>query len=77
VTAGTNQLQFVTLDAVNQKPVGLNVALPEAFPVPDQRVISIPFVERLTSGQRNDNGLQFRQTSALPLKSLDVAPKLR
>ncbi len=36
-----DQLQLIALDAVNQKPIGLDVELPIPLPISSQRVVAI------------------------------------
>ena len=42
--ASSHKLQLIAGDSVNEQPIGLDVTLSMAFPVPDQEMVSIAFI---------------------------------
>lgn len=51
VGPGADQMQLVSLDAVNQQTLGLDMKLPVTFPDPPQRTIAIAHGQRFLSDQ--------------------------
>ena len=42
--ASSHKLQLIAGDSINEQPIGLDVTLSMAFPVPDQEMVSIAFI---------------------------------
>ena len=58
VGSGPDQMQLVSLDAVNQQPIGLDMKLPVTFPDPPQRMIAIACGQRVLPDQCRQRGSQ-------------------
>ena len=57
VGSGPDQMQLVSLDAVNQQPIGLDMKLPVTFPDPPQRMIAIACGQRVLPDQCRQRGV--------------------
>jgi hypothetical protein len=55
MVAGSHKLQLIAGDSVNEQPIGLDMALSMAFPVPDQEMVSIAVIQHLLGDQRLDD----------------------
>jgi hypothetical protein len=77
VVASSHKLQFIAGDSVNEQPIGLDMALSMAFPVPDQEMVSIAFIQRLLGDQRLDDRFQPGQIGASSRQTLHVASETR
>ena len=77
VGPGADQMQLVSLDAVNQQTLGLDMKLPVTFPDPPQRTIAIAHGQRFLSDQCRQRRPQPGQVLAPPLRSPHVALEVR
>jgi hypothetical protein len=62
--AGSHKLQLIAGDSVNEQPIGQDMALSMAFPVPDQEMVSIAVIQHLLGDQRLDDLFQPGQIGA-------------
>lgn len=62
--ASTDQVQFISLDAVNQKPVGFDVRLPVPLPDAPKRMVAVARGQRFLLDQRLQQYPQLAQVLA-------------
>jgi hypothetical protein len=44
VVASSHKLQLIAGDSINEQPIGLDMTLSMAFPVPDQEMVSVAVI---------------------------------
>ena len=77
VRTRAREMQAITVNFIDQKPVRLNVAVAEVLPVTAQRMIPESSGQRISFGQKQDDIVQFRHVFTALLRQFDIAPELR
>lgn len=68
-------MQFVTNDAIEQQPIGLDVSVTIACPCAFQRMIAMAFRKRPLLDQQREQGTQLAQVLAALLGLAHIASK--
>lgn len=71
----SHQLQFIFAHAVEEQPIGANVAVPVATPVANQCMVTVFVVQWFLRSEDSYDSLHLGEIDALSCQPLDIMPK--
>jgi hypothetical protein len=75
--SGSDEVEVVSVDAVDQQPVWLDVAVLTVLPAANERVVSESFRQHTPLQEQRDDFAQLCHVLAAFLREFDVAAELR
>ena len=72
-----DQIKVVTVDFVEQEPIGFDVAITMMFPVAAERVVLVTGRQGGSFNQEKNQHTQLGHVFSTPLGQFDIAPEFR